>query len=197
MPIKIKDYNGIPWEKLVYYDETSPTFIRYVHGNTVANHNQRIAHEVAGYCSFKNGLPNYARLKYQGKSYLIHRIIYILHHGSLVEGCVVNHINFNTHDNSINNLEACTFRENLSRTQIARKLKLNLRNCSGINGVHELVKNNGYKLYHYAVATWVTLSGEKKQKLFSYERYGKELAWALAIAFRKTMEIKLSEEGRL
>lgn len=45
---------------------------------------------------------NYRRVKIKRKSYLTHRIIFLMHHGYLPD--VVDHINGNTFDNSIDNL---------------------------------------------------------------------------------------------
>lgn len=39
-----------------------------------------------------------------GRSYLVHRIIYLLHYGSLTKGLVIDHENRVRHDNRISNL---------------------------------------------------------------------------------------------
>lgn len=192
MPIKINDYNKINWRELVYYCASSPTYIRYRVGNNCKGIHKRVAKDIAGYCAFnKDGTPKYSTLKYQKKNYLIHRIIYILFYGSISNELVVNHINFNTHENYPDNLELCTFRENLNRTKIAKKLKFHYRNKSGITGVNECIKNNGYKLYYYAIVTWQDREGKNQSKRFSYEKHGKEAAWELAKEFAEITRNKI------
>jgi hypothetical protein len=58
----------------------------------------------------------YHSCKYKNKSYLTHRLIYILHYGKIAEGLVIDHINGDTHDNRIENLRAVTRQENSFNT---------------------------------------------------------------------------------
>lgn len=181
----IKDYNDVDWKNYVYYSENSPTFLRYVYGNNIKNQNQKFKDDIAG-----NKNKKYSQVKYKNKNWLVHRIVWILHNGYIPDNFVINHKDFNTHNNSIANLESCSFRENLCRTQIGKKLKLSTRNTSGVNAVSECTKHNGYKTYVYARVGWVNLSGIKKEKLFSYSIFGKEKAWELAISFRAKLELE-------
>lgn len=191
MAIKIKDYNSIPWKEIVYYDESSPTFLRYVKGNRTINpKNQRNANDIAG-----NRNKKYSSIKYGKDSWVIHRIVWILHNDTIPEAVVINHIDFDTHNNCISNLEVCTFRQNLCRTQVANKRSFNVRNKSGVNGVYECIKYNGYREYKYANVTWKDPEGKVKNKLFSYDKYTKEVAWKLAVEFRQDIELQLKLEG--
>lgn len=186
-----KDYNDVDWGSIVFYDESSPTFLRYISGNnTPSPKNKRLANEVAGTLNKK-----YASIKYNNKSWLIHRIVWILHKGSIEVQNVINHIDFNTHNNCIENLEECTFRQNLCRTKILKNINLNHRNISSINGIHECVKNNGYKEYKYASVQWMDEYGKARNKLFSYEKYSKEIAWKLAVEFRMKIDADLADKG--
>ena len=185
-----KDYNAIPWKDLVYYDVSSSTFLRRsVETNYGVEKERRKKDSEIGHLTFKkDGTRHYASMKHKKKNYLIHRIIYILHRGYIPDGMVVNHIDFNTHNNDISNLEICTFRQNLNRTQVSKRLKLHHSNTSGILGVSEAVKFNGYKTYLYANAQWRDINGNTCFKQFPYDKHGKEMAWELATDYRKSME---------
>lgn len=65
-------------------------------------------------------------------------------------------------------------------------------NSSGINGVRWDEKQpDGW----YAVCHWYPLDGKKKQKSFSAKKYGKEVAFAMACAYREKMIAELNEQG--
>jgi hypothetical protein len=52
------------------------------------------------------------RLKYKGRSYSIHRIVWIMHHGPIPTDLEIDHINRIRTDNRIENLRAVTHLEN-------------------------------------------------------------------------------------
>lgn len=80
--------------------------------------------EKAGY--FDKGC-NYYRLKINNKSYLVHRIIYMMHYGNLPDE--IDHIDGNTSNNRIENLRTATHSQNLCNQ------KMPSHNTSGIKGV--------------------------------------------------------------
>ena len=59
-----------------------------------------------------NVTDRYARVTVNGRSYRVHRVIWKLHHGQDPGQLVVDHLNGDTRDNRINNLRACTSKEN-------------------------------------------------------------------------------------
>lgn len=183
--MKFRDYNSIPWNEIVCYDETSSTFLRRLTDcQRAPTRNKRFCGDEAGCLNFdKNKLPKYATIKYKSNSYLIHRVVYILNKGAIPDDMVINHVDFNTHNNNISNLELCTFRENLNRTQVSKGLKLHHRNTSGVSRVSESVKFNGYKTYLYACAQCCDGLGNSYSKLFPYAKYGKELSWKMAVEY--------------
>ena len=46
----------------------------------------------------------YVKVRYNGKNYLAHRIVWVLHNGDIPEGKIIDHINRNPSDNRIENL---------------------------------------------------------------------------------------------
>lgn len=67
------------------------------------------------------------QIKINGKQYLIHRIIYMIHYGFMPNQ--IDHIDGNPNNNKIENLREATALQN------AQNAKLRKDNCSGIKGV--------------------------------------------------------------
>lgn len=180
-----KDY----FEKYFYYDETSPTCLRWKIHNSQRNHSERQADEVAGHISTPDLTNlNYKRYKVcvENREYLVHRVILILH-GFEIDDLTVNHVNCNPLDNRIENLELCTGRENNLRKKSHTQGIMQSNNTSGFLGVREtvVIRPSG-RVDKYAHA-YVKNMGKCKQKKFNYKTHGKEKAWELAIQWREEM----------
>ena len=70
----------------------------------------------------------YTLIKINGKSYLLHRVIYFLHHGNFPDQ--VDHIDGNQTNNKIENLRSVTGSQNCMNK------KISIRNTSGYKNVH-------------------------------------------------------------
>lgn len=76
------------------------------------------------------GTPGkYAKVQVVGNSYLLHRIVWIWHHGDIPLGMLIDHINGETRDNRIENLRIADTALN------AANQKKCIRNSSGFSGV--------------------------------------------------------------
>lgn len=69
----------------------------------------------------------YSRVHIEGKVYLVHRLIFLWHHGYIPKE--IDHLDRDPSNNKIENLRPCT------RSQNKQNTKLRLDNTSGIKGV--------------------------------------------------------------
>lgn len=164
----------------VYYDKTSPTFLRWKF-STVRG--KRKVDGVAG-SVFKN---KYANLMIDRKQYAVHRIIWTLfNQKEIPRGYVVNHIDCNPSNNSIENLEAVTFAVN------ARTKKCHALEHTGVNKTSSC-PNGTTKYYSYTGSC--TIDNKMVNKSFSILKYGEAEAFRLACEWRKEQIRLLNEQG--
>lgn len=76
----------------------------------------------------------YAHCRIEGKMYLLHRLIFLMHKGYLPNE--IDHINGVRHDNRIENLREVT------RAQNTHNAKIRKDNASGVKGVHWAARDN-------------------------------------------------------
>lgn len=168
------------FKDIFYIDETSPSGIRYLKDNNgKSSVNKRKAHDVAGNKKYqKDGRPHSWQIQVNGKSYLVHRIVYFLHTGVdlLDEELVLDHIDRNPFNNSILNLRVATYFENA----VNSKPKANR-----YSDVQNIYLNNGNK-YKYWVCS-KSINGVKTVKYFSINKFGYEMAKSLAEQYLKTL----------
>lgn len=186
---KRKSYPLDIFREFLVYDETSPTFIRWKvdrYGGENSAAKIAKAGDVAGtICKGKQAGYTYVIIDYE--RYCVHRIIYMLFHGHIPKGYVVNHIDNNPANNSITNLEICTQAQNIRRTK-SHNGSLMSTNNSGFTGVSKMVDDR------YWSARWYE-NDKQKVKHFSIEKHGETEAFRLACEYRKQMIEKLNSEG--
>ena len=82
--------------------------------------------KAGGVVGFKNN-QGYLQVSIQRKKYLVHRLVFLMHHGYLPKE--IDHINNLYTDNRIENLRGCT------RAQNCHNQKITSRNTSGVKCV--------------------------------------------------------------
>ena len=179
--MKPKDYSKVPWNILFkIYTQTES-------GISAVNSNRKV-----GWKNYKrNGKPSGWRVEFNGKAYYVHRVIWILLHGTIDDELVINHIDCNPFNNTHSNLELCTSQKNGRRNKCHAGIELRKENKSGYTGVSEHKTGNQF----YAKAYWVNLEGKPNTKYFPYTLYGKELAVQKAVETRKSAIQLLNEQG--
>lgn len=76
--------------------------------------NTRYADTIAGRKAYRlsDGKPMAINLRFMGKGYMVHRIIWEMHYGPIPHGMLIDHINGNPFDNRITNLRLATSSNN-------------------------------------------------------------------------------------
>ena len=173
-------------EQKFYYDVTSPTGLRWkVWNGAYSKHAKRNAGDVAGSLKFRDGGKVGIAVMLNGRVLYNHRIIWALLHGVL-PSCdeVIDHIDGDSHNNSIENLRL------VSRKTNAENRKMQSNNKMGIVGVYKM--NNGYGK-DYIVAR-VSINRKTAQKYFE-ARDNPDEAFRLACEWRKEQIRLLNEQG--
>lgn len=170
--------------QLVYYDETSPTCLRWKIWNGQTNHCRRDAGDVAGFLQKEH--KRY-KVSIAGKEMMAHRVVMVLHGYTIPKGFVVNHKDCDSTNNKIDNLEVVTKQINGIKRKTNVYRTLSDKNTSGVTGVVELTTNkrDGYQGDTYAFAYLQDPNGMRINKFYNYALYGKEVAWQLATEFRE------------
>lgn len=160
-------------KQLLVYDPTSKTCLRRV---KTTSGTSKVGDE-AGYLIFSSdGRPRSACVKIDGKDFKCSRIIWVLFYGQITDSLVIDHIDGNPHNNTIENLRCVTLQEN-SRNKAK---VLNKQLPSGI------IKRTD------RITASVHNEGKTHTSSFSIKLYSEEVAVEKAIAWRIS---KLKELG--
>ena len=182
-PRQLAEYPVEILKEHLRYDETSPTCLRrLLDSPTHKGGKSAKAGDVAG--SQKDG----ARLiKVLNTSYLIHKVVWLLHGNDLPFGWVIDHIDGNPSNNRIDNLRAITQAENCRNQKLARN------NKSGVAGVRLHVIGRGRSSSWSA--KYVKLDGTVVEKAFTISLLGDEEAFRQACEWRREQIELLNSQG--
>lgn len=174
----------IDFKECFYYDETSPSGIRWkidkYKGRNYCTH-YVFKNEKAGY--YHNG---YWRVGHLGKHYLVHRIVWELCNDKIPEGIDIDHIDGDRGNNVISNLR-CVERS----VNVKNKLKYK-NNTSGVTGVRLWFQSDNNKFW---LAACNNTDGSRNNKYFSINKYGYDEAFRLACEWRNKMILELNAQG--
>ena len=149
--------------KWVIYDEMSPSFLSWQEG-------------VKRKTNFVGSLSSHGYWEFRLNNILYrnHRVIYFTHFQNGDLTLMVDHKDGNKQNNYIGNLRLVNNRHNSQN----RKMK---KNTSGVIGVGYSTKDNAY------LAQWYDIDGKFKQRSFSINKFGNDLALHLASEHRNAM----------
>ncbi len=130
----------------------------------------------------------YYRVKVNGKSYKVHRIVYCLHNPDFdyLSKNMIDHKDTVRSHNKILNLRE------VDRKGNAKNVLRSKRNKTGVTGVNLKMKGNVPVAYR---ATWRNLDSKPDEKSFSINKYGDELAFFMASEYRNQQILLLNLEG--
>lgn len=170
----------------MYYDETSPTFLRW---KTKVKGSKIKVGDVAGTFKFLYGRPSRILVNVESKLFSVHRIVYSLFNKKNISELVIDHVDGNPFNNSINNLRA------ISSSLNSRNSALYSSNKSGETGISIRDLKEGDHLSGRYFVTWSSLDGKQKSKSFSIRKNGAETAFRLAKQYRNLKIDELNSNG--
>ena len=154
-----RDYNQ-DWSSLFCYDETSPTGLRRV-SDVFTGRSMHIKAASSGVVAgsvdrTKTGKAKAYYVFVRGERYLVHRIIWVIINGYIDPELVVNHIDNNPLNNSIDNLELTTPRGNARRRFYHQEANFPKNNSTGYNGitVRKVLNGSRTKELFYIIAAF-------------------------------------------
>lgn len=169
------------WKDHVKYDENSPTGIVWI----VNRGNVKIG-KPAGFKQYRNKtIPSHIAIECFDHVYVVSRIIWELHNGSIPSGMVIDHLDGNPFNNNLSNLQCKTSAENSRNTKIRANSKTNIIGISIID--------NGFGNKY--VKASVSFPDKTQQKNFSISKLGLEKAMQLAELWRASKILELESIG--
>lgn len=126
----------------------------------------------------------YILIRYKGKDYRAHRLIYEQLVGPIPKGMEVDHINRIRDDNRIDNLRLCTQSEQMYNRTLSKKPK------TGYKGI-SVYKNKARRTKYYLVRIRAN-NALNSRKYFPYTQAGLNLAVAYATDMRKQLHGKFA-----
>lgn len=177
------------WHSLFYYDETSPSCLRWRWDRFRGRgRNQKFisAGDVVGSQNKRDG---YWHVHVLGKMYNAHNIVWTMFNG--IQGSYfVDHLDRDRSNTKLSNLRLVTPDQN------PRNNSMLSVNKSGVNGVfyRKVKSRHGEgRCNDYWFASW--RDGKQHSKAFSVSKYGHDLAFQLACEHREKMIAQLNEQG--
>ena len=168
------------FQDFLYYDSTSPSGLRWKVWNRSRNPLcSKQAGDIAGTPKYNSkGEIESFFVKINASLYSACRIVMVLNGEKLSEELVVDHIDGNPTNNSINNLRQISSRVN------SLKKRISSNNTTGIPGV----QFGNYRGSLYYTVNYLDNNKKPRLKYFSFYKLGKEEALQQAIKFRKEYE---------
>ena len=174
------------FDKYFYLDSDSKSGLRYKNNSAGSRHHYKVGDD-AGHISGTKEKP-YWKVYVRGNYYLAHRVIYLLKYGSLDTSKVINHIDGNSLNNNLNNLEE------IYQTLNSLKKKKAERFDTPMHGVSKVAHNGFLEGYN----SYFTFNNKRITQRFTIFAMGsEEYALEAAITFRKYCEIKYGENPRV
>lgn len=179
---KPNDTSKINWADSFYYDETSPSCLRWNIDVILGKYNnihRKFRGDVAGNIQ----VDGHWLVTYENKRTYVHRIIIEMFGNKITQ--YVDHIDGNPLNNKIFNLRCVSQQTNLQNKC------MQTNNSSGHTGVSFYERKLGIKTYQYWRARWFSLDGKEISRFFSVNKLGDAEAKDRAVNCRNLEIAKL------
>jgi hypothetical protein len=185
------NYNDIPWGDYFRISSESPSGLVWGVARSTGKYDRVKEGDFAGSIRYEyTGRVACYKVCLKGKTYLVHRIVFVLANGYIDDSLVVDHINGDPLDNTPSNLRSVTGKTNSHNTS---KFP---RNKTGVIGVCFLETIGKYgDVFTKFTATWRDVNSKSMSKSFSIDKYGYETAKQLAINHRNLQISLLNAAG--
>ncbi len=176
----------INWNDVFTYDPTSPSGLRWKYERRGGNKYQIVvvaAGDVAG-CPDSGG---YYMVRYAGRSYLVHRVIWELNTlTKLDKDEHIDHLDGNPANNILTNLRVA------SRKLNSKNRRIRLDNSTGFPRVSRQSNGSGNR---YIVHQQKLVSGKLVKTRWPIAKFGEDEAIRLAVEYDKSITTQLLAEG--
>lgn len=170
------NYN-IDWSLHFKYDEDSPSCLSW--NRDAVTKSGRIMRKKFENCLSKDAY-GYWIVSLYDQQYKSHIVVWVLNGGEYSHDFTIDHIDGDRSNNKIGNLRL------VERSTNNRNVKKKSHNTSGETGV--TYKDGCYR-------SKVTFNGKQMNKYFNINKYGDELAFKMAVEWRKMKIEELNKEG--
>lgn len=156
-----RDYNVIDWNKIFVEDSGSSTGLIW---SIAPSTKIKIGAKAGNIWVDKKDGRKRAVVMFRGKTWYVHRVLYIMRHGTIDNTIVIDHIDGNTLNNAEYNLRLVPQLVNI------RNMKQYKTNVSGKTGVSFMVNKNSNTTY--VTVKYNGLNGKVKRKIFNCTKLG-------------------------
>lgn len=173
----------------LYYDESSPTCLRWKVELRSGRGNGRVMTEVDGVAGTARNKAGYAVIGLKSFRWLVHKVIYCLINGEPYTSFSIDHEDGNVFNNRISNLAKKTQRANMQNRRMSSS------NTSGVTGVTRT--QGGYWRARW-YSTELEASGRRGKELsksFSVSKLGESVAFEAACKYRADAIAMLNLSG--
>lgn len=184
---KVTTHHEKPDFNLIFkLDNTSPSNLSWNTEIRCGRYGSILKCWVNKHCDHISKTTGRYKVEYQSRPYEVSRIVFCIHNqcNYFDKSYIVDHIDGNVLNNSIDNLRAVSASGNMRN--VAK------RKTTEVTGVGLQLSN---KDFPYWRARWTGIDGKQCQKLFSVNKLGFDLAKKQAIKYREKMIEELNQQG--
>ena len=131
----------------------------------------------------------YKRLVFNKKTYPVHRFIWQIVYGDLEPTATIDHIDRDKTNNLISNLRKVSLKE---QSKNKSKPKNNTSGFVGVCRNRKHYPKGGAGFIDYYVARWYDETGTLRGKHFRIDLYGEDIAYEMAVEYRRRKLRELS-----